>query len=432
MRKYFLIVFILTSASISSQAPVDGDMEFPELPCAYDDAIQRISERNPLFRNAVDITFQKALRLAEIRSTREIYTIPVVFHVVYHEDIQNLADEIIYSQLDRMNEDYRRMNENAVETRQEFLPFAGDAMIEFVPAAEDPDGNPTTGITHTYTERNGFPYIDIWDMLTGEITLDDVKQSSEGGVDAWDTNRYLNIWVCNIEESFLGQVLGFAYPPIDMDVVLDNLDADSQPDWTMMEGQIPDESLQGVVVHYSTVGPGNPAAGDDGFSENDLGRTIIHEIGHYLGLRHIWGDALFTGGCSVDDGITDTPNQNAASSFNCIHTINSCSDSPVDFPDMVENYMDYSSDACMNMFSLNQIAVMRAVLEFARPELIVGQTDECLTGDINGDEDLNVLDVVTMVGLALDQQYYFCADMNMDNAINVLDIVQLVNLILDN
>ena len=87
---------------------------------------------------------------------------------------------------------FRRLNENASETREEFLPFAADVKIEFVLASEDPYGNPTTGITHTYTSETGFPYISIWDIFTGNITLNNVKSNATGGVDAWDTSKYLN------------------------------------------------------------------------------------------------------------------------------------------------------------------------------------------------------------------------------------------------
>ena len=111
------------------------------------------------------------------------------------------------------------------------------------------------------------------------------------------------------------------------------------------------------------MGSNNPQNEDDGIIDNDLGMACVHEVGHYLGLRHIWGDPITGSGCEVDDGISDTPNQNAASQFTCNFDLNSCTDNPLDYPDMVENYMDYSSDDCMNMFTLNQSSIMRAVLE---------------------------------------------------------------------
>ena len=429
MRYNTLIIILFSSLFVY------GQEEFVNDPyCGSDDVLHIKSIKYPWYKQSADNVFQRALEYSQSSSLNRdiVYQIPVVFHVVYNTDAQNLSDDVIQSQLAALNEDFRRLNENAENTREIFLPFAGDPEIEFYLATEDPNGNPTTGITHTYTTRSGFPYIDFADLFTGNISLDQVKSSDTGGVDAWDTYRYMNIWVCNVEESFLGQVLGFAYPPIDVQDALDSLDYDTVPDWSSFEGAISNADLQGVVLHYPVVGPNNPQADDDGISGNEYGKTLVHEAGHYLGLRHIWGDALLESGCSVDDGIEDTPNQEAASSFTCNFNQDSCSDGANDLPDMVENYMDYSNDQCMNMFTNIQIDVMRAVLEIARPGLVEGQEEnQCIPGDINGDAVLNVLDVVLTVNMALNlDDQNDCADINSDDIINILDIVLLINLIL--
>ena len=429
MRYNALIIILFSSLFIY------GQEEFVNDPyCGSDDALHIKSIKYPWYKQSADNVFQRALEYSQSSSLNRdiVYQIPVVFHIVYNTDAQNLSDDVIQSQLTALNEDFRRLNENAENTRDIFLPFAGDPEIEFYLATEDPNGNPTTGITHTYTTRSGFPYIDFADLFTGNISLDEVKSSDTGGVDAWDTYRYMNIWVCNVEESFLGQVLGFAYPPIDVQDALDSLDYDTVPDWSSFEGAISNANLQGIVLHYPVVGPNNPQADDDGILGNEYGKTLVHEAGHYLGLRHIWGDALLESGCSVDDGIEDTPNQEAASSFTCNFNQDSCSDGANDLPDMVENYMDYSNDQCMNMFTNIQIDVMRAVLEIARPGLVEGQEEnQCIPGDINGDAVLNVLDVVLTVNMALNlDDQNDCADINSDDIINILDIVLLINLIL--
>ena len=420
---YFSILLLFISTALANETKY----------CGYDEAMEQIEFAHPGFKASADYILEIA-KLHGMKTGRNemIYEIPTVFHVVYNTDEQNLTDDVIESQMDVLNANFRRLNENASETREEFLPFASDVQIEFALATEDPNGNPTTGITHTYTTRSGFPYIDFADLFTGNISLDEVKSSDTGGVDAWDTYRYMNIWVCNVEESFLGQVLGFAYPPIDVQDALDSLDYDTVPDWSSFEGAISNADLQGVVLHYPVVGPNNPQADDDGISGNEYGKTLVHEAGHYLGLRHIWGDALLESGCSVDDGIEDTPNQEAASSFTCNFNQDSCSDGANDLPDMVENYMDYSNDQCMNMFTNIQIDVMRAVLEIARPGLVEGQEEnQCIPGDINGDAVLNVLDVVLTVNMALNlDDQNDCADINSDDIINILDIVLLINLIL--
>ena len=422
-----LVFILLFSISLFAQEEFINDPY-----CGSDDVLNIKSIKYPWYKDSADKVFQRALDYSQSNEYNRdiVYQVPVVFHVVYNTDAQNLSDEVVESQLNALNENFRRLNENATNTREIFLPYAGDPEIEFYLATEDPDGNPTTGITHTYTSRSGFPYIDFADLFTGNITLDEVKSSSTGGIDAWDTNRYMNVWICNVEESFLGQVLGFAYPPIDVQDALDELDYETVPDWSSFEGVLADESLQGIVLHYPVVGPNNPQADDDGISGNELGKTLVHEAGHFLGLRHIWGDAVFEGGCSVDDGIADTPNQEAASNFVCNFSQDTCTDN---FPDMVENYMDYSNDACMNMFTLTQIDVMRAVLEIARPGLVEGQEElECLLGDANNDTVLNVLDVVITVNIALNlEESSGCSDMNADGIVNILDIVLLVNLILN-
>jgi len=282
----------------------------------------------------------------------------VVFHVVYNTASENVSDEVIHQQLQSLNSDYRRENENAVETREIFLPFAADTEIQFALASTDPWGNPTSGITRTFTDRLGFAF----NLFAATNTLDEVKQSTFGGRDAWDTERYINIWICNIQSSLLGQIYGLAYPP----APLDNWPANASA---------PQPQLEGVIVHYTTVGPGNPAAGEDNFEGNDGGRTLVHELGHYLGLRHTWGDPLpfFQNGCSVDDGIPDTPLNASGANFQCNFSANTCgAGEPGDLPDMVENFMDYSLDECMNMFTQDQKSLMRFALFNLRPGLLDG------------------------------------------------------------
>ena len=366
MKKYLFLLLTCTQFIGLSQV------------CGYDHVITKKIADNSFTTNYETLYNIARNRLSNNNLT---YYIPVVFHIVYNTDSQNLPDSVIHSQIDVLNEDYRRLNENASNTREEFLEFAGDPNIEFFLANIDPEGNPTNGIIHQYTDREEFLMFE--DFLSNEITLDEVKFSSSGGSDAWDTNKYLNIWVCNIGsieifELELAQVFGYAYPPVDIDEALLELSENQTvPDWPI-DMLTNDESVQGVVLHYTAVGRNNPAANDDGMTENNEGRTAVHEIGHYLGLRHIWGDALALfgeDGCEVDDGISDTPNANDQAGYVCDFNKNTCSgdvfgSSGQDLPDMVENYMDYSPDNCLNMFTNDQINVMRNILEISRTELI--------------------------------------------------------------
>ena len=221
---------------------------------------------------------------------RSLITIPVVVHVVYRTSTENISDAQIQSQIDVLNADFRRLNSDADNTWSQ----AADSEIEFCMASVDPSGNATTGITRTSTTVNGFG------------TNDAVKHNSSGGIDAWPASDYLNIWVCNIG----GGILGYAQFP---------------------GGSA---STDGVVNDYKYLGTMGTAQ-----SPFDLGRTATHEVGHYLNLRHIWGD----GGCSVDDFVSDTPASDAAN-YGCASNHSSCGTA-----DMVQNYMDYSDDSCMNL-----------------------------------------------------------------------------------
>ncbi len=232
-----------------------------------------------------------------------IITIPVVFHVVYRTTAENLSAAVLQEQLDVMNDDFRRMNSDADNTWSQ----AADTEIEFCLASVDPDGNATSGITRTSTTTNGFG------------TNDGVKFDSSGGKDAWPRDSYLNFWVCNIG----GGILGYAQFP-------------GGP-----------AATDGVVNDYRYTGITGASAPFDG------GRTATHEVGHWLNLRHIWGD----GGCGVDDFVADTP-ESDASNGGCNASHVSCGTT-----DMVQNYMDYSDDACMNLFTQGQKDRMRAIFE---------------------------------------------------------------------
>ncbi|MBL0317189.1 MAG: T9SS type A sorting domain-containing protein [Flavobacteriales bacterium] len=287
--------------------------------------------------------------------TGGVYTLPVVFHVLYNDANQNVPDSVIYSQLEVLNEDYRRLNADAVNTRDIFLPVAADCEIQFALATVDPQGNPTTGIEHITTDRTEFT-LEIFSTVN---TLDEVKHASTGGADAWDTEHYINVWICNITTDFPGaQIFGMSYPPSG----LDNWPANSSS---------PTTDDDGIVVHYTTVGRNNPVSEDDGTDLNDLGRTLTHEMGHYLGLRHTWGDEFFGDLCSEDDGIDDTPLCGSGDQFECDLTANTCDDGTLDDqPDMIENYMDYNQDECYNMFTEGQKILMRYALEELRSGLL--------------------------------------------------------------
>ena len=178
---------------------------------------------------------------------------------------------------------------------------------------------------------------------------DEVKRDADGGSDPWPTNRYLNIWVCDIG---IPGVLGYAFPPT------------GAMNWPA--GSETDSASQGVVIDYTTFGRNNPNALAP---EVGRGRSCTHEVGHYLGLRHIWADET---ACAEDDGIDDTPRQGDNSGQACNLSANTCTETgAVQFKDMIENYMDYSDERCQNMFSRQQADMMLLNLVTLRPDLAI-------------------------------------------------------------
>ncbi|MFD2246799.1 M43 family zinc metalloprotease [Pontibacter ruber] len=323
-----LILFILYALIGSAQsitAPTGatggrtcGTDAYTEVQQAQDPGFK---QRQQQAQQAVEQALQQKPRGQYAR--KAAITIPVVFHVVYNNGIENISEEQILSQLAVLNADFRRKNADAANTPAYFLPYAADAEIEFCLAVVDPDGNPTTGITRTRTDRTQFSYIS-----------DNVKFSSTGGTDAWDRNQYLNIWICNLD----GQILGYSSTP----------ETEARRD--------------GVVLHYRAVGayPANPFS-----SKYNLGRTGTHEVGHWLGLKHIWGNGTT---CTDSDDIDDTPNQEGETQ-GCPDGIStSCDNGP--YGNMWQNYMDYSYDNCMNLYTKGQAAYMQAVLSTTRSTIL--------------------------------------------------------------
>ena len=256
-----------------------------------------------------------------------LLTIPVVVHVIHNGDAigsgENITDAQVLSQIQVLNEDFRKMlNTNGHNTN----PVGADIEVEFCLATIDPNGNITTGIDRVNMGQS------TWDRPLIESTL---KPQT-----IWDPNKYLNMWTSRFGGS-ASSLLGYAQFP-------DN--SSGLPGLNFPQGSA---STDGVVMSFNAFGT---AALDDGtFVLNptyNLGRTTTHEVGHWLGLRHIWGD----GNCSVDDFCNDTPIASAAN-YGCPTGTSSCSS-----VDMIENYMDYSNDACMNVFTEDQKTRIRTVL----------------------------------------------------------------------
>jgi len=263
-----------------------------------------------------DFTDVETARGLEAAAPR-VRTIPVVVHVVYKTAQQNLPDAQVKSQIDVLNEDFRKLNADASKVPAVFQPLHADCNIQFKLATKDIFGNTTTGITRTKTNRSSFGI------------NDSVKANKTGGVDPWPARRYLNIWVCNLG----GGLLGYAQFP-------------GGP-W----------KTDGVVILNSAFG--NTGTATDPF---DLGRTTTHEVGHWLNLFHIWGDDGT--GCKGSDHCPDTPNQASENFGKPTFPHISCKNGPNG--DMFMNYMDYVDDDAMMMFTAGQATRMNAVLNGRR------------------------------------------------------------------
>jgi len=290
-----------------------GAMEVHERLCE-----EVISYRQNIVRN--DEFTERALQTGEAqRTARRLITIPTVVHVVYKRDRENISKAQIRSQLDVLNRDFRARNPDRSKVPDAWKSLVSDAKIEFALATRNPSGKRTDGITRTKTDRTAFG------------ADDSVKKAGQGGVAAWPTTRYLNIWVCNLG----GGLLGYAQFP-------------GGPART-----------DGVVCTHSAFGTSGTAQ-----APFNRGRTATHEIGHWLNLRHIWGDTM---GCGGSDRVSDTPNAAGPNYGKPTWPVITCNNGPNG--DLFMNYMDYVDDAAMFMFTPGQIARMNASLAGPRKKI---------------------------------------------------------------
>ncbi len=275
-------------------------------------------------------------RVARLAPRTSVIRIPVVVHVLYHGDNENLEVSQIESQIDALNRDYRLQNQDQNLIPAPFSPFATDTLVEFALAVRDPRGNPTTGITRTRTSKTVFPY-DSSDQHATE-KLDQMVKFDGFGKSAWPRDSYLNLWTCNLG----GGLLGYAQFPGGA------------------------AATDGVVIKNTAFGSTGIAA-----PPYNLGRTAVHEVGHWLNLLHIWGDD--NGGCSGSDMVDDTPNQ-AGPNFSDVRISSfphiTCNNGPNG--DMFMNYMDYVDDDTMVMFSAGQLRRMNAT--FSGPRALLASS----------------------------------------------------------
>jgi hypothetical protein len=320
MKKYiYLVVFLFVISVGYSQSHRN---------CGTMASLEYLQKQNPLLKNKMalqEVQIQKWIAKHGRESQKSIITIPVVVHVIYNTNAQNISDAQIQSQIDVLNADYRRLNADTSNTPSLFDTLVADVEIEFCFAHQDPNGNWTNGVTRTSTTKTSF-----------DLSQNDAKYTAQGGHDVWDRDKYFNIWVVpEIKDGGMSGILGYAQFP-------------GGP-----------AATDGVVIGYDYFG----TMGTVHYPYNK-GRTLTHETGHWLNLYHIWGDD--GNSCSGSDQVADTPNQ-GSENYGCPSFPHpSCNN----VSDMFMNYMDYTYDACMNMFSKGQKQRMLAAMNMSRASLI--------------------------------------------------------------
>lgn len=336
-RNLFFLISLLAINNVNAQEKAQAQGRTPNgmIRCSTDEYEALLRAQDPKrmtpeqFSAFVNPLVQQQL-IAQQSSSQSggIIYIPVVVHVIHNGDAygtgENIADEQVESQITVMNQDYRRLLGTPGYNTN---PVGADVQIQFVLAKVDPNGNPTNGIdrvnlcTETYD-------VGSFAQIQAKINADVKPQTT------WDATKYMNMWCVNWDGSGL---LGYGQFPSNSTTALSN-------------------NTDGVVAGHSYFGSrAIYPAGTYGDTTYDKGRTMTHEVGHFLGLRHIWGD---NPDCIADDGIADTPLA-ATENYGCPTGANSC---PAAGNDMIENYMDYTDDACMNIFTNDQKTFMTTVM----------------------------------------------------------------------
>ena len=320
-------------------------------------------EKNPKIAKEAQFESWVSKKLNERKfqkSGNTVLTIPVVVHVIYYgsDNIgsgENLSMEQIESQIEVLNEDFRKLTGTNGDDQ---TGYGVDTMIQFCLAKLDPDNNPTNGVTRDQTTTEKYTSMGDIDILK-TFTI-------------WDPEKYLNLWTVAMGGG-INDLLGYAqFPDYDIPGL-------QEP------GQNSDYETDGVVINYRNFGSKEKIPSANLAAPYNLGRTATHEIGHYLCLRHIWGDAT---NCMGTDYCADTPKQNDKSQGCPEDGTETC---PDDQPDLFQDYMDYTDDGCMSVFTQDQANRMRVILENAprRASLVANAITAC--SGLVGTKDMQLL-----------------------------------------
>lgn len=300
MRTLLIILFMLSSClALKAQKSCGSD--------AYQQLIRK-QFPNTIYHNGISLNASAQEASSAVFDEGQTVTIPVVVHVLYQSSVSEISDFTVQQQLDILNRDFNLGDPAVAAVPQMFARVAGIANIRFQLARVDPEGRATTGINRKKSSR----------LLWGND--DKIKDPAYGGVEPWDSRYYLNIWVSNLVPGLLGYASAPGSPA----------------------------NRDGVVISAGVFGE---AGGS--FSK---GRTTVHEVGHWLNLKHLWGES----NCGSDE-VEDTPPQKTYNQgcpgFPKLN--NACGTDGNG--EMYMNFMDFTDDACMVMFTKGQVARMRAI-----------------------------------------------------------------------
>jgi hypothetical protein len=336
--KYVIIVLMLFAAGFNAAVAQKAGKQPAMEQCGTMPRLERLFSRNPGLKARFNLQLERFNRTAVPAGARPLtpagaagvtgttYIIPIVFHIVL-ADPTVVTDKQILSQLAILNQGFAGTTGDSIGIPAYFKSIFGRTNIQFCLAQRNPDGESSTGIDRVQTAKAAFSSGD-----------DAVKHASSGGADIWDPGRYLNIWICSLSDNLLGY------------------------------GTFPDDGQpqeQGVVIDSRSLPGGS-------FANFNQGKTLIHETGHFFNLYHIWGDD--NGGCTGTDYVDDTPNQANYSSgcTNGLRTDNCTTDSN---GILYQDYMDYSYDRCLLLFTRLQAERMESALLSYRASLTV--SDAC-------------------------------------------------------